>query len=116
MARSKAEFQEYSFGKNATIHFDNIRDVCGGYDWQIDRSKFPNYDPRIMTTIIAKAASKHGLPFINLVDVFHVKECNELYYHHGNKHWAPRAQQLAATKVADRLGQEARLRDPLQSF
>ncbi len=160
LARSQAEFQEYSVGKKAIIHLDNIRsdhydvdvstaptshsartkialfdslvrelrtlfdtshifgllliipspiDVCAGYDWQIDKRTFPDYDPRLLTTIIAKSAAKHGLPFINLFDVFHVKACNELYYHHGNNHWTPRGQKLAATIVADRLIQDATL-------
>lgn len=78
-------------------------DVCQGYDWEIDPKTFPDYDPRLLTNLVEQIAVKHGLSVINLFNDFHIEDCHELYFHHGNNHWTPRAQELAATRVADRL-------------
>lgn len=61
-------------------------DVCAGYDWQIDKKKFPNYDPRALTNLIADVATKHDIPYVNLFEDDQVAHCHELYFHHGNNH------------------------------
>lgn len=87
-------------------------DVCTGYDWQIDKKKFPNYDPRTLTNLIADVATKHAIPYVNLFEDYQVAHCHELYFHHGNNHWTPLGQKLAATIVADRLIQDAAFHHP----
>jgi hypothetical protein len=79
-------------------------DVCQNYDWQVDLAEFPEYRRRNIIEAIGNAIAQEDIPMVTLFDFFEQQpNCESLYYHHGNNHWTPRAQKLAADLITSHL-------------
>ncbi len=78
-------------------------DACEDYDFDVDKTKYPRYDPRALTSAVVAGAKTAGLPHVSLWDTFAANDPNSLYFHHGNNHWNDRGQTLAAAVVARRI-------------
>ncbi|MDB5385727.1 MAG: hypothetical protein JWM11_1373, partial [Planctomycetaceae bacterium] len=83
-------------------------DLIEDYDFcSIDRKKYPEYDPRAITRVMANAARQNEIPIVNLFDQFQSDNPRELYFRGGDNHWNDLGQQTAAKIVAreiERLG------------
>jgi hypothetical protein len=78
-------------------------DVCDGYDWQVDRARYPDYDRRLLSTAIEQTAKKLKVPVLNLFDAYRGQRCNDMYFHHGNNHWTAQGQALAADLASEEI-------------
>ena len=87
-------------------------DICDVCEVVVDRQKYPDYDRRRLTSVTAEAARRAGLPVLDLFDPFREAGADGLYYRHGEDHWNPAGQDLAARLVGERIVAEGWLRDP----
>lgn len=76
-------------------------DACASYDWQVDPERYPDYDRRTLTSSMAQTARRLDVLHLDLYEPFSSRDCNALYFHHGNNHWNDRGQALAAELVAE---------------
>lgn len=84
-------------------------DACDGYDWQVDTTRYPAYDRRLLTSSLADIAADLRVPALDLFADFASAECNALYFHHGNNHWTERGQAMAAAATAELIARRALL-------
>jgi len=86
-------------------------DVCEAYDVSVDPKAYPTYERRRLSREAADAARRAGLDVLDLWDAFRTApRC--LYYHHGEDHWNPEGQDLAARLAAERILAEGWLGTP----
>ena len=76
---------------------------CGAFDVKVDREAYPRYDPARLSHDAAEAASRQGLPVLELRDPFLAAGADGLYQHHDDDHWNARGQDLAARLAAERV-------------
>jgi hypothetical protein len=85
-------------------------DVCQNYDYQIDKSEYPDYDPSRLTSLLEKAAVKHDIDFYNLYTPFRLRnDADTLYFRYGNDHWNDKGQAIAARLVTQKIISEGYL-------
>ncbi len=76
-------------------------DLIEDYDFcQIDREKYPDYEPQALSKLFADAAREQQLPVVNLFDPFSKSDAQRLYFRGGDNHWNDEGQKLAAEIVA----------------
>jgi hypothetical protein len=78
-------------------------DACGHDVAEVDRSKYPEYEPSGPTRLLAGIARRHGIPHVDLFDAFHGPSCRELFFRGPDDHWNDRGQDVAAEVVAEAL-------------
>ena len=71
---------------------------------------YPGYDPRRLSSLIEEICIRHGIPVLNLYDVFAENDPDQLFFPH-DVHWNDAGQDLAATVTADFI-QKSFLMDP----
>ena len=82
-------------------------DLMEGYDFcQIDQQRYPQYQPRALTDLMASAARDQQLRVVNLFDSFKKADAQQLYFRGGDNHWNDAGQKLAAEIVAEAIGGE----------
>jgi len=89
---------------------DICRDVPGYEGMRVDVTEHPKYDPRALTHAMAGAAASHGVPCLDLWDVFTADGNPATLYYPGDDHWDDSGQALAARKMADFLLERGILR------
>lgn len=76
---------------------------------QIDRVKYPEYDPSRLSESVQNIYDNLGIQSTNLYRVFKDMDVNDLYLKGGDDHWNENGQRVAAeeiaTKIAPRLQQ-----------
>ncbi len=62
--------------------------------------RFPNYDRRRLSSVVARICTSAEIPFVNLYDTFESHDPPSLFFQGDNNHWNDRGQDLAARTVA----------------
>ena len=75
-------------------------DHASGY---IDRTKFPDYDPRRLSDSIGNILQELGVPHTNLYNVFKIETVDNLYLKGGDDHWNENGQRIAAQVIAKEI-------------
>lgn len=70
---------------------------------QIDRTKYPDYDPRRLTDTMSAIIRDRKVPQVNLFDPFAEIDANTLYLKGGDDHWNSAGQALAADIVTQAI-------------
>ncbi len=79
-------------------------DVAENYDeWQLDQSRYPDYDSRNQIRVLEKAAASLKTPYLSLYEPYRATDANKLYFHGGDDHWNRHGQLLAAQLMVRRL-------------
>ncbi len=86
-------------------------DVCERYDIQVDRARFPEYEPTRLSNEAASAARAAGLPVVELFSAFREAGADRLYYRAGEDHWNAAGEDLAARIVSEWLMRAGWLRN-----
>lgn len=75
-------------------------DACGHESGEVDREKYPEYDPRTLTDTLERIALRHGIAFVNLFTPFQEHCADDLFLHGLDDHWNDRGQDFGAERVA----------------
>ena len=68
-----------------------------------DTGRVTLLDRRLLTRSLAESARRLQIPYVDLFESFALKDCNGLYFHHGNNHWNARGQAMAADLVVEQI-------------
>ncbi|MGV7222367.1 MAG: SGNH/GDSL hydrolase family protein [Nitrospinales bacterium] len=78
-------------------------DACENYDWQVDKKSYPNYSRKTLTSILENSVRQYGDKYLNLFDNFNNKNCNDFYFHYGNRHWNDLGQEKTALLMSQKI-------------
>ncbi len=81
-------------------------DICEACEIPVDTKAYPAYDRRRLSSELAAAAERAGLPVVDLFDAFRRAGPDALFYREGEDHWNAAGQDLAARLVAERIAAE----------
>jgi hypothetical protein len=87
-------------------------DVCGHDVAEVDRSKYPEYEPSGLTDLLEGIARRHGITSVNLFGPFQARGGRDLFFRGPDDHWNDRGQDVAADVVAEALLSSGLLRGP----
>jgi hypothetical protein len=79
-------------------------DVGGHETGEVDRAKYPDYQPHGLVGILEEIASRRGIPSVDLFSPFAARGTEAVYFHGFDDHWNDAGQDLAAQLVAEFLG------------
>jgi hypothetical protein len=91
-------------------------DLCGHPLGEVDRAKYPDYDPRAMTNAFERIALRHGIAYVNLFTPFQERCADDLFLHGLDDHWNDRGQDFGAERVAAFLASSGLLDEAAQRF
>ncbi len=91
-------------------------DLCGHSHGEVDRAKYPDYDPRAMTNAFERIARQHEIPYLNLFGPFHERCADELFLRGLDDHWNDRGQDFAAEWMAEFLASNGLLHEAARVF
>ncbi len=78
-------------------------DVGGHATGEVDRAKYPDYQPRGLVSIIEEIGRRRGIPTIDLFSTFQSRGSEAIYFRGFDDHWSDAGQDVAAAVVADSL-------------
>ena len=78
-------------------------DVCGHETAEVDRERYPDYDPRGLTAILEGIATRRGFEYVELFGPFRERGGRELYFKGLDPHWNDLGQDFGAEVVAEFL-------------
>jgi hypothetical protein len=84
-------------------------DVGGHPTGEVDRLKYPDYEPRGLVGILEAIAGRLGIPCVDLHTTFASRSVEALYFKGFDDHWSDAGQDLAAEVVASDLGSKGLL-------
>jgi len=76
-------------------------DACDHYDFEVDARKYPQYDRRRLSGLVAGMAERHAIDAVDLWPAFRSGDGTCYYLHGGDNHWSEAGQALAARLTAD---------------
>ena len=78
-------------------------DICENYDIRVDSTRYPAYDRRRLTRVVDSLAARWKIRTVDFYQAFGTAGACSLYFRHGDLHWNPTGQRLAARVLADSL-------------
>jgi len=77
-----------------------VIDVGAAYEIQVDRARYPEYDPRRLTGLLVGAADRLSIPCVDLYEPLTEVNGERFYFRYGDNHWNSNGQAKAAMVVA----------------
>jgi hypothetical protein len=87
-------------------------DACDGYYFQVNTSKYPQYDRARLSGVLEAMAMRNGIAYLNLFPAFRAQDANLYYFHGGDDHWNDAGQARAAQMLADLIARDQLLGPP----
>jgi len=84
-------------------------DACDHYDFAVDALKYPQYDRRRLSGLVAAMTVRNAIDALDLWLVFHSGDGTCYYFHGGDNHWNDAGQALAAKLLTDLIARRALL-------
>lgn len=70
---------------------------------EVDRAKYPDYQPRGLVAILERIAARRDIPSVDLYSAFAAHGSESIYFRGFDDHWNDEGQDFAAQVVADHL-------------
>jgi hypothetical protein len=78
-------------------------DVGGHATGEVDREKYPDYQPRGLVGIIEEITARRGIRSVDLYTPFESRGSEEIYFRGFDDHWSDRGQDIGAAVVSEAL-------------